>query len=228
VASTLTGGRKIRAAQAARAGAVSGPPSGPVSGPASGSAVTTASADGQAAVRGTVRDGQGHAVAGAVLTVIGGDGWQAGRAEVDAGGSYEITGVPLSTFSVIVMAPGHAPQAAVVKAADGRKVTHDFVLANSGGQTAGAELRALVAEAEVHGVVRGPQDTPVPGVTVSLANAAGDVVASAVTGEDGEYRLTGLDGGEHVLVATGYHPVSAVVRVEEGQAATMTVHLGPN
>jgi MFS family permease len=233
VASTLTGGRKLRAA---RTEAPSGPPAPAVSAdgqlsdgqPSDGQPSDGQPSDGQSAVRGTVRDGQGHAVPGAVLTVIGGDGWQAGRAEVDSGGNYEITDVPLSTFSVIVMAPGHAPQAAVVKAADGREVTHDFVLAGSGGQAAGAELRALVAEAEVHGVVTGPQDTPVPGVTVSLANAAGDIVASAVTGEDGAYRLTGLDGGEHVLVATGHHPVSAVVRVEEGQAAAVTVHLGPN
>jgi hypothetical protein len=196
---------------------------------------------------------------------------------------------------VIAMAAGHAPQAAVVKAAGGRAVTHDFVLTTSGGlsgtvlsngnsplpgatvtlseaaggvlaedttgpdgkfvlpghfegtclltatapgyrpasqeveldETAGTALLALVAEAEVHGVVSGPHDAPVPGVTVSLANAGGDVVASVVTGEDGSYRLSGLDGGEHVLVAGGYHPVSAVVRVEEGQTASVTVHLGP-
>jgi MFS family permease len=230
VAAVLTSNRKLRAAAAAGA-AATGPVAQGVPVPAAVAEPSAAglASDGAAhsAVRGTVRDGQGKAVAAAVLTVIGGDGWQAGRAETGSGGDYEITGVPLSTFSVIVMAPGHAPQAAVVTAANGEPVTHDFVLAGSGGPTAGAGLSALVADAEVHGVVSGPQDTPVPGVTVSLANAAGDIVASAVTGADGGYRLSGLDGGEHVLVAGGYHPVSAVVRVEEGQTAVVTVHLGP-
>jgi hypothetical protein len=274
-------------------------------------------------------------IAGAVLTVIGGDGGQAGRGQAGATGGYEITGVPLSTFSVVVMAPGYTPQAAVVRSADGGVVGHDFMLAGSGGLsgtvlavggapvpeatvfltdatgdvlaqditdldgrfvlpgtfrgtylvtatatgyqpastpvdlegTAATALLALVAEAGVHGVVRGASDAPVPGATVSLANAGGDIVASAVTGPDGAYQLTGLDGGDHMLAADGdhvlaaggdhvlaaggdpvlaaggdvlaaggddvlavggYQPVSAVVLVEDGQTANLTVQPGPS
>lgn len=87
-------------------------------------------------------------------------------------------------------------------------------------------LLALAAEAEVHGVVRDPSYAPVPGVTVSLANTDGEVVASMVTGADGAYRLAGLDGGDHTLVAGGLESVSAVVRIEDGQTSTVTVRLG--
>jgi hypothetical protein len=48
-----------------------------------------------------------------------------------------------------------------------------------------------------------------------------------VTDTDGAYRLAGLDGGDHTLMAGGGQPVSAVVRVEDGQTATVTVRLGP-
>jgi MFS family permease len=298
LASTLTRGRKIRAA--AVVPALAGGPAVPV--------VTTADVEpatdvppaavtmvNGSAVRGTVRDRRGVALGGAVLTAIGSDGWQAGRTQTDAVGRYELAGVGLSSFSVVVMAPGHAPQAAVIRTAAEGVVGHDFVLAGAGGlagivRSAGdaplpgatvvlsgpsgdvvaqdvtgldgnfllpsvpagtytvtaaaaghrpaskqveldgvmeTALLALVAEADVHGVVSGPRDAPVPGVTVSLANADGEIVASTVTGEDGGYRLTGLNGGDHTLVAGGYQPVSAVVRVEDGQTASVTVHLGP-
>jgi MFS family permease len=224
VAATLTGGRKLRAAQALRlAASDAASVAAPVGEPAPAGDPAPATEAVRPAVRGTVRDAQGAAIPGAVLTLIGGDGWQAGRAETAADGGYGLDGVPLGTFSVIATALGHAPQAAVVKAAAGTVVSHDFVLAGSGGFTGVAP----VAEAEVHGVVSGPGDAPAPGVTVSVVNSGGDVVASTVTGEDGTYRLAGLDGGEHVLVASGFNPVSAVVRVEEGQTATVTLDLGP-
>jgi uncharacterized protein YfaS (alpha-2-macroglobulin family) len=125
-------------------------------------------------------------------------------------GSFLLPGVPEGTYTVSGTAAGHRPASQQVKL-------------NGVTETA---LLALVAEAEVHGVVRGPSDAPVPGVTVSLANTDGEVVASVVTGADGAYRLTGLDAGEHTLVAGGYQPVSAVVRIEDGQTSTVTVRLG--
>jgi MFS family permease len=246
-------------------------------------------------VRGLVRDQAGHPIAGAVLTALGGDGWQAGHAVAGPAGDYDLTGIARAPFTVIVLAPGYAPQAAVINAAAGGAVGHDFALAPSGGLSGSVRsaadepmpgaavalsdaagtvvaqevtghdgtfllpglpggtytvtatatghrpaaqqvqvngtmetaLLALVAEAGVHGVVRGPSNTPVPGVTVSLANTDGEIVASTVTSADGGYQLTGLDEGEHTLVAGGYQPVSAVVQVEDGQTASVTVRLGP-
>jgi hypothetical protein len=90
-------------------------------------------------------------------------------------------------------------------------------------EPAGAEQ---IPGAEVHGVVRNPVGSPVPGVTVSLADADGEIVATAVTGHDGTYRLAGVAGGEHTLVATGHPPATSTVHVEKGKTATVTVRLG--
>jgi len=246
-------------------------------------------------VRGVVQDHGGHPIAGAVLTALGGDGWQAGHAVAGPLGGYELTGIARMPFTVIVLAPGYAPQAAVINAGAGGEVGHDFALAPAGGLSGSVRsadddpmpgatvvltdaagtvvaqevtghdgdfllpglpggnytvtatatghraasqqvqvngtmetaLLALVAEAGVHGVVRGPSDAPVPGITVSLANNAGEIVASTVTGADGAYQLSGPGDGEHTLVAGGYQPVAAVVQVEDGQTAKVTVRLGP-
>jgi hypothetical protein len=48
---------------------------------------------------------------------------------------------------------------------------------------------------------------------VTLVDAAGNVVASATTGEDGMYAFTDLDAGEYTVVATGYPPVAGQLTV---------------
>jgi uncharacterized surface anchored protein len=239
---------------------------------------------------------RGEPIAGALLTVIGNDGWQAGKTRTDAGGQFELTGIAPSSFSIVVMAPGYAPEAAVVRAAHGGTIVHNIVLAGAGGLAgsvlsagdvplpgasvsltdasgevlaravtdtdggfvlAGAPqgtytvtaaapgyqpasmrvevngsmeraLLSLAADAEVRGVVRNPLGAPVPAVTVSLADANGEIVATAITGDDGAYRLPGLAGGEHTLVATGYPPAATALHVEDGKTTTVTVRLGPS
>jgi MFS family permease len=230
LASALTRSRKpaaLTTAGPATAGQAStGPAATPV--PANGaqpSAAPASPADTGAgaaglSVRGVVRDRHGSPVPGAVLTALRGDGWHAGRAVAAADGGYELTDLPPVSFTLVTQARGRAPHAALVAVGAGGVVSHDVVLAGESGTA------LLVPEAEVHGVVRDPSDTPLSGVTVSLANTDGEVVASTVTDADGTYRLTGLDGGEHTLVASGYQPVTAVVRVRDGHASSVTVRLG--
>jgi MFS family permease len=293
LASALTSGRKIRAAAAAAAAAGSAPGSAPAE---VAGAEPAATVPGSGAVRGTVTGRGGEPIAGALLTVIGSDGWQAGQAQTDADGRFELAGIAPGSFSIVVMAPGYAPEATVVGAAHGAAITHNIVLAaasrlagsvlsagdvplpgasvsltdasgavlardvtdmEGGFVLAGAPqgtytvtaaapgyqpasmrvevngsaehaLLSLAADAEVQGVVRNPQGAPVPAVTVSLADASGQIVATAITGDDGSYRLGGLAGGEHTLVATGYPPAPATVHVEDGKTTTVTLRLGPS
>ncbi|WP_256090866.1 SdrD B-like domain-containing protein, partial [Streptomyces griseus] len=44
-------------------------------------------------------------------------------------------------------------------------------------------------------------------------DAAGNVVATATTGEDGAYAFTDLDAGEYAVIATGYPPVAGSLTV---------------
>ncbi len=61
----------------------------------------------------------------------------------------------------------------------------------------------LSSGSQVQGVVtvasRPPNDA-----RVTLVDAAGDVMATATTGEDGCHGFTDLDGGEHTVMTAGF------------------------
>ncbi|WP_461096146.1 MFS transporter [Streptomyces bullii] len=70
----------------------------------------------------------------------------------------------------------------------------------------------LDAGARLRGVVRAPHG-PLADARVTLVDAAGNVVGSAMTGADGAYAFTDLDGGEYTVIATGYPPVATALTV---------------
>lgn len=73
---------------------------------------------------------------------------------------------------------------------------------------------ALRSGALVRGVVRaGSGREPLNDARVTLVDAAGNVVATSTTGEDGVYAFTDLDAGEYSVIATGYPPVAGSLTV---------------
>ncbi|MFJ9636798.1 MFS transporter [Streptomyces sp. NPDC101178] len=83
-----------------------------------------------------------------------------------------------------------------------------------GGQGVTRIEAALRAGALVRGVVRaGSGRSALADARVTLIDAAGNVVATATTGEDGAYAFTDLDAGEYSVIATGYPPVAGAVTV---------------
>ncbi|MEW2065899.1 MFS transporter [Streptomyces sp. NPDC007346] len=83
-----------------------------------------------------------------------------------------------------------------------------------GGQGVTRVEAALRAGALVLGVVRaGSARSPLADARVTLIDAAGNVVATATTGEDGAYAFTDLDAGEYTVIATGYPPVAGALTV---------------
>ncbi|MEU0356851.1 MFS transporter [Streptomyces cyaneofuscatus] len=83
-----------------------------------------------------------------------------------------------------------------------------------GGQGVTRVEAALRAGALVRGVVRaGAARGPLADARVTLIDAAGNVVATATTGEDGVYAFTDLDAGEYSVIATGYPPVAGALTV---------------
>ncbi|WP_406094590.1 MFS transporter [Streptomyces sp. NBC_01013] len=73
---------------------------------------------------------------------------------------------------------------------------------------------ALQSGALVQGVVRaGSGRRPLPDARVTLVDAAGNVIATATTGEDGAYAFADLDAGEYSVIATGYPPVAGALTV---------------
>lgn len=83
-----------------------------------------------------------------------------------------------------------------------------------GGQGVTRVEAALRSGALVQGVVRaGSARSPLADARVTLIDAAGNVVATATTGEDGAYAFTDLDAGEYSVIATGYPPVAGALTV---------------
>jgi hypothetical protein len=121
-----------------------------------------------------------------------------------------VAGIPGDRAAVTATAPGHLPASQDIDV-DGHAATLHIALATAG---------------EIHGAVRAPGGSPVPGIVVTVASTAGDIIDATVTGRDGGYRLTGLGPGDHVVVAAGHEPTTVPVRVGPGGAATVTLSLG--
>ncbi|KOG88808.1 hypothetical protein ADK38_17735, partial [Streptomyces varsoviensis] len=61
---------------------------------------------------------------------------------------------------------------------------------------------------------------------VTLLDAAGNVVGSAMTGGDGVFRFIGLPAGEYTVIAAGYPPVATVLQVTGGGRTDSELQLG--
>ncbi|MER5181828.1 carboxypeptidase-like regulatory domain-containing protein [Streptomyces sp. NPDC002896] len=157
-------------------------------------------------IRGTVRNASGAGVAGAAVTLISPSGRQLGRAVAGADGSYAVDAPGPGSYVVIVAAEGHQPHASTIAVGE-EALGHDIVLSGTSGP-AGASVRGTVCAGA------GADSRPLPDARVTLVDAAGHVVASATTGEDGAYAFTGLAAGEYSIVASGYPPVASALQVD--------------
>ncbi|MET7696350.1 MFS transporter [Streptomyces sp. NPDC005485] len=115
-------------------------------------------------------------------------------------GEFTFAELVPGAVTVAVNAAGHRPVALPVEVG-GTGVTRVEV--------------ELSAGAQLLGVVRAPGG-PLGDARVTLVDAAGNVVGTARTGEDGAYAFTDLDSGEYTVIATGYPPVATALTVNGG------------
>ncbi|MBA2951687.1 MMPL family transporter [Streptomyces sp. PSKA28] len=152
-------------------------------------------------VRGTVRNADGVGVAHAAVTLISPSGQQLGRSVPHADGSYVLDAPGPGSYVLIVGAEGYQPHATTVVVGEAALV-HDILLSGP-------------ARASVQGTVReGVGGVPLSDARVTLVDAAGNVVATATTGEDGAYAFTDLEAGDYSVVASGYPPVASPLQVD--------------
>ncbi|MFF3767289.1 MFS transporter [Streptomyces sp. NPDC001922] len=127
-----------------------------------------------------------------VVTDVRGEVLATGRTSGE--GEFGFEDLVPGTFTVAVNAPGFRPLALPVEVG-GQGVTRIAV-----------ELRAGVL---VQGTVRAGADRrPLPDARVTLVDAAGNVVATSTTGDDGAYAFADLDAGDYTVIASGYPPVA--------------------
>ncbi|HET6856929.1 MAG TPA: MFS transporter [Streptomyces sp.] len=155
---------------------------------------------GTSGLLGAVREADGGLpVEGAmvVVTDVRGDVLATGK----SGGQGEFTFGELipGAVTVAVNAAGYRPTALPV---------------DIGGQGVTRIEVALQSGALVRGTVRGGADRrPLADARVTLMDAAGNVVATSTTGDDGAYAFADLDSGEYTVVATGYPPVAGALTI---------------
>ncbi|MET7618855.1 MFS transporter [Streptomyces sp. NPDC005408] len=155
---------------------------------------------GTSGLAGTVRAAEGGApVEGAmvVVTDVRGDVLATGKSAEQ--GEFAFGELVPGSVTVAVNADGYRPLALPVEI---------------GGQGVTRVEVALQAGALVQGAVRGGAGRrPLADARVTLVDAAGNVIATATTGEDGAYAFADLDSGEYTVIATGYPPVAGALTV---------------
>jgi hypothetical protein len=170
-------------------------------------------------LRGFVLGAEGAPQPGATVTLVDHGGRQLGLARAGADGGYTLRvpeGEPQGSGSVLVgSAPGHLPEA-----------TPFAVPGPVAGAVRGGRFDILLRPAgAVRGAVRARGGRPLADARVTLIDAAGHLVGTRLTGEDGSYAFTGIPEGQYTLVAGGYGPAAAPLAVRGEDRAGHDLHL---
>ncbi|MGV9376113.1 MSCRAMM family protein [Nonomuraea sp. NPDC003707] len=147
---------------------------------------------------GVVRDLEGKPVPGAVVVLTDVRGEVVTTGATDGEGSYSLSGVTSGGYTLAVSADSFRPAAVPVEVAGAGQTRQDV------------ELRP---GARIRGTVRVGDGGPLNDARVTLLDAAGNVVGTTTTGEDGAYAFADLTGGQYTLIATGYPPVADTVSI---------------
>jgi EmrB/QacA subfamily drug resistance transporter len=156
----------------------------------------------EAVVSGRVEGADHNPVAGATLTVTDFGGGQLARAVTATDGSYRMVLPTGGSFLLICAAENHQPAASMITVAAG-EVRRDVSLSGAG---------------QLEGRVADQAGRPITGAAITLTDARGEVVATAVTTDDGTYALPDLYPAEYTLTATaeGTRPAARTVTLGAG------------
>jgi uncharacterized protein YfaS (alpha-2-macroglobulin family) len=153
---------------------------------------------GSGKLTGTVRDAEGTPVAQAMVIVTDVRGEVVTTGVTGADGVFAFGGVVAGTYTLAVSAGAHRPAAVPVEVGTGQ--TRQDI--------------ELLPGARVRGTIRVKNgDGPLADARVTLLDAAGNVIGTATTGEDGEYAFADLTGGQYTVIATGYPPVASTLNL---------------
>jgi uncharacterized surface anchored protein len=151
-------------------------------------------------VHGHVRGAESAPVPQAAITLISLSGRQLGRSIAQADGSYALAAPGTGSYVLIAAADGYQPQASTIVVGE-EPLAYDILLSGTSGLT---------------GVVRATGSAmPVKDAMVIVTDVRGDLLASAVTGEQGEFALTDLVPGVVTVAvnASGFRPRALPVEV---------------
>ncbi|MFG3012144.1 DHA2 family efflux MFS transporter permease subunit [Streptomyces cinerochromogenes] len=151
-------------------------------------------------VHGYVRGAESAPVPQAAVTLISLSGRQLGRSVAQADGSYLLDAPGTGSYVLIASADGYQPQASTI-VVGGEPLSYDILLSGTSGLT---------------GVVRAAGSAlPVKDAMVIVTDVRGDLLATAATGEQGDFALTDLVPGTVTVAvnAGGFRPRALPVEV---------------
>ncbi|WP_406437744.1 MFS transporter [Streptomyces sp. NBC_00631] len=151
-------------------------------------------------VHGFVRGAESAPVAQAAVTLISLSGRQLGRSVAGYDGSYRLDAPGAGSYVLIASADGYQPQASTITVGE-EPVPYDILLSGTSG---------------LSGVVRGAGNAlPVKDAMVIVTDVRGDLLATAATGEQGDFRFGELVPGVVTVAvnAAGYRPRAVPVEI---------------
>ncbi|MFB7993431.1 MFS transporter [Streptomyces sp. NPDC056002] len=176
-----------------------------------GSVPAAASTGGGTPVRGFVRGSESAPVPRAAVTLISLGGRQLGRAVSQGDGAYGIDAPGAGSYVLIASADGYQPQASTVVVGE-EPVAYDILLSGTSG---------------LSGVVKSVDSKlPVSGAMVIVTDVRGDVLATGISGEQGEFTFAELVPGAVTVAVTaaGHRPLA--LPVEVGGTGVTRVEIG--
>jgi hypothetical protein len=175
-----------------------------------------------AAITGRVVDSRGP-LAGAIVTVTA-DGVRR-TAVTDIRGDYRIDDLPALTYRVQVeLSPTFIMHVTAVPAEPGRTTPHNVELKLVAGAASLADYFERSQFGAIIGRVTDSSGGLLPGVTIAVAGSANRRVT---TNARGEYRMSGLSAGKHLLAGTlaGFRRTAVFVTVTAGGLTTGDLEL---
>ncbi|MGW1953462.1 MFS transporter [Streptomyces sp. NPDC001920] len=151
-------------------------------------------------VRGFVRGAESAPVAQAAVTLISLAGRQLGRSVAQSDGAYAVDAPGAGSYVLIASADGFQPQASTI-VVDDEPVAYDILLSGTSGLT---------------GAVRAAGSAlPVKDAMVIVTDVRGDLLATATTGEQGEFSFAELVPGAVTVAvnAAGHRPRALPVEI---------------
>ncbi|MEU1150022.1 MFS transporter [Streptomyces sp. NPDC005863] len=151
-------------------------------------------------VRGYVRGAESAPVPRAAVTLISLGGRQLGRAVAQGDGAYTVDAPGAGSYVLIASADGFQPQASTVVVGE-EALSYDILLSGTSG------LSGLVRDAD--------SKLPVNGAMVIVTDVRGDVLATGLSGEQGEFTFAELVPGTVTIAvnAAGHRPMALPVEV---------------
>ncbi|MGW0536964.1 MFS transporter [Streptomyces sp. NPDC003032] len=163
-------------------------------------------------VRGYVRGAESAPVPQAAVTLISLAGRQLGRAVAQGDGAYAVDAPGAGSYVLIASADGFQPQASTVVVGEDA-LSYDILLSGTSG------LSGLVRDAD--------SKLPVSGAMVIVTDVRGDVLATGLSGEQGEFTFAELVPGTVTIAvnAAGHRPMALPVEVGGAGVTRVEVEL---